>query len=359
MSNELHVYIGTLTHPLPFAKESRGQGIVSCTLDPDTGRLEQRSVTGGILSPNFLAESEDGAELFAVTCNLEAGSDVQVFRREPGGGLTAGGIQPTDGRAGCHLIGLPGGGVCAVSYLDSSISIFPVSDGVLGPREYYFRYEGRSINAERQEDSHAHQVALSPDQRWLYVTDLGADCIWRHEIKDGRVIGGGPEKTTVPPGYGPRHLAFHPTLARAYVICELNSHVLTYMWQEETGGLDLLSDLRSMVPCDEVPAGAAIKVHPSGKALCVSNRNVNTLDFFTLDELGEPDGPMHVDCGGGCPRDFAIDSSGRWLLVGNQDSHSIAVHELSPSTGMPTFRPQQLFPVGSPACVLICGSPKA
>jgi 6-phosphogluconolactonase len=321
----------------------------------DTGELEKLSVTGEVLSPSYLAVNEE--RVFAITCDIEAGCHVKNFRRDDDRSLTAAGVQPTDGRAGCHVLDLPGGALCAVSYLDSSISIFPTTDGELGPRRYYIRYKGSSINAERQEDSHAHHAALSPDARWLYVCDLGADCIWRHELKDDSVTGAAPEKIFVPPGYGPRHLAFHPSQPRAFVICELNSHLLTFDWRRETGGFELVSDLPSL-PADwtKTPAGAAIKVHPSGAALYVSNRTSDSLDFFTLDAAGLPTPAGHMASGGVCPRDFDIDPSGRWLLAANQDSHTIAVHELCPRTGMPVSREPALFEVGSPACVVICPS---
>jgi len=45
---------------------------------------------------------------------------------------------------------------------------------------------------------------------------------------------------------------------------------------------------------------------------------------------------------GRTPRHFALDPSGRYLLVANQDSDEIAVFRVHPKTG-------QLTPVGRPA----------
>jgi 6-phosphogluconolactonase len=353
--NEVHVYLGTLTHPLPFAPEAGGEGIVFCSLDTETGGLEKRGVTGGILNPSYLAVNESGAHLFAITCDTEAECHVHAFRRADNGTLIAAGVQPTGARVGCHISVMPSGSVCAVSYFDSSIAVFPAGDGEIGPREFHIRYQGSSINAQRQEDSHAHQAAVSMAGCWLYVCDLGADRIWRHEVRDARLVGGEPEFTATPAGYGPRHLVFHPTLPCAYVICELNAHVLTYGWRGDTGGLALLSDLPSLPDEGNVtPAAAAIRTHPSGAALYVSNRNIDSLDYFTLDHTGHPTLAGHLVSGGVCPRDFAIEPSGRWLLAANQDSNCVAIHELNPKSGLPIGRAPGLFPVTSPACVLIC-----
>jgi 6-phosphogluconolactonase len=353
-TGDIHVYLGTITQPVPFAPGARGAGIVGCALDPASGLLEPRSVTGGILNPNYLAADEGGGNLFAITCDLEAGCHVHAYRRGADGRLAATGVQPTGARVGCHICALPGGRVCATSYFDSSIAVFPVRDGALGPREFHVRYEGRGVNASRQEDSHAHQAVVSPDGRWLYVCDLGTDRIWCHAIGGGRVGPASPDSAATPAGCGPRHLAFHPRLARAYVICELNAHVLTYDWRASDGRLSLLGDAPSLPSgWKGEPAGAAIRAHPSGAALYVSNRNHDSLDFFTLDREGRPARAGHIASGGECPRDFGIDPSGRWLLAANQNSNNVAVHELDPETGLPAGRAPGIFPVDTPASVLL------
>jgi 6-phosphogluconolactonase len=135
----------------------------------------------------------------------------------------------------------------------------------------------------------------------------------------------------------------------------LNAHVLACRWQPATGDLTIVSDLPSL-PDDwpGEPAAAAIRVHRSGATLLVSNRNHDSLAFFALDRHGRPTRIGHIAAGGKCPRDFAIDPTGRWLLVANQDSDRIAIHELDSHTGRPTGRAPGGLAVGTPACVLIC-----
>lgn len=346
MNHRYQVYFGTFTDRLPFVPESHGVGIVACALDANRGRLQQQQVVGEVVNPNYLAGS--GGLLFAVGCDESAESRVHAFRREADGRLLGMGSQPTGTRIGCHICTLPDGRVCVTSYLDSSIAVFPVRDGTLGPREFHWRYQGRSVNAERQEDSHAHQAVVSPDGHRLFVPDLGADCIWCHQLSGTM---GEPDATPTPPGSGPRHIAFHPSLPRLYLFCELNAHLLTY---DCSGPLELISDLPSLPrEWQGTPAGAAIRVHPSGRMVYVSNRNSNTLDFFALCEAGEPLRAGGLASGGACPRDFAIDPTGHWLLVANQDSHRVVVHRLDPESGMPAGGEPQTFSIGSPASVLL------
>jgi 6-phosphogluconolactonase len=356
-TDTIDLYLGTFTQPHHFFPGSCGAGIVVGALDLPTGRFEQRSVVSNVLNPSYLALDEHAAHLFALTSDADNGCHVLAYKRTTDGALIPTNSQPTQARVGCHVAALPGGRVCAVSYFDSSITVFAVSDGKLGSREFHQRYQGKSVDAARQDDSHAHQAVVSPDGFGLYVCDLGADQIWRHSLVNGAVVPEPATATSTPAGYGPRHLAFHPTLPRAYVICELNAHVLTYAWQAYSGGLALISD-RSSLPSDwkGVPAAAAIRVHPSGAALYVSNRNHDSVAVFALDRQGLPSPTCHFASGGASPRDFAIDPTGRWLVAAHQLSNNITVHELDPETGLPMGHTPRNYPVNTPASVLFAPS---
>jgi hypothetical protein len=59
------------------------------------------------------------------------------------------------------------------------------------------------------------------------------------------------------------------------------------------------------------------------------------LVVFDVLEGGELVGPLaHVPTGRH-PRNFNIDPSGRWLLVGNAHDDNVAVYSISPETGVP------------------------
>lgn len=61
----------------------------------------------------------------------------------------------------------------------------------------------------RQDKSYAHQAIADPSEKWVYIVDLGADCVHRLAVpesgraEDVRVVG----RTRVGEGAGPRHLA--------------------------------------------------------------------------------------------------------------------------------------------------------
>jgi DNA-binding beta-propeller fold protein YncE len=71
-------------------------------------------------------------------------------------------------------------------------------------------------------------------------------------------------------------------------------------------------------------------VHPTGKYVYVGNRGAptgghNEIAVFRInDATGEPTLIQNVDTRGFTPRTFALDPSGRVLVVGNQNSVSVS-----------------------------------
>jgi 6-phosphogluconolactonase len=89
---------------------------------------------------------------------------------------------------------------------------------------------------------------------------------------------------------------------------------------------------------------AEVVVHPSGRFLYGSNRGHNTIAIFNIDKSGELTAVGHQGHKIKTPRNFGIDPAGRYLLVGNQDGHSVSVFSISLITG-------ELKPVGEPVDV--------
>jgi 6-phosphogluconolactonase len=262
------------------------------------------------------------------------------------GSLTALGQQNSHGAATCHVAVLPGQRVAAASYFGGCLAVYRVNDGTLVPAERaVIHYQGSGPNPHRQESSHAHQVVTAPDCRWIYVCDLGADCVWKHDVE----LQDEPVACPMPAGLGPRHMVFHPTRPRAWVLGELTGAVATCDWDAASGALEV----RDATPPIEDDAGAAaIRVHPSGRALWISRRKHPALRVFPLDDEGMPGAPSEVLLDSGEPRDFSISPDGRWLVSANQGADEVVVIELDPATGLPLGTPHQHFPIGTPVCVL-------
>ena len=75
-------------------------------------------------------------------------------------------------------------------------------------------------------------------------------------------------------------------------------------------------------------------VHPNGKFLYISNRRVNNIGAFSIDqETGRLTPIGWVPCGGKKPRFFAIEPGGKYLFNGNQSSDTITLFEINQETG--------------------------
>ena len=98
------------------------------------------------------------------------------------------------------------------------------------------QHTGKGPNAKRQEGPHAHAVVLSPDNRFLFVPDLGTDQIkiYRVDAAKGTFTPNNPSFVSVNPGLGPRHL---PSARGkfAYVVCEMGSSVVVFAYDPVKG----------------------------------------------------------------------------------------------------------------------------
>jgi 6-phosphogluconolactonase len=348
----MQLYIGCYTQPEHAASPRDDGGITSCRFDPSHGRLSFQAISPKILNPSYLALDPNNEFLLAVSENMVTQGAVHVFRRHTDGVLVPVMVQLSGGRSSCHVSLTPGGVVCVCSYGDRCAAFYSYRQGRITPCQYRHCYQAPQPVGPRKV-SRPHQAVVSPDGRWLYVCDLGLDCIWHHMISDGNAGLATPVGIAAPENYGPRHMVFHPLRPQAYIICERNGHLLTYDWNSATGMLSLTDDIASL-PADwkGQPAAAAIRIHPSQATLYVSNRNHNSLAVFALGAAGRARWVGCFSSGGKTPRDFAIDPSGRWLLCANQHSNHIAIHQLDPVTGLPANQPPEFFSTASPTCIL-------
>ena len=344
MVAELLLLVGTYTQPEPHVATGGGAGIVTCAFDPATGKLEQRSVFSNILNPSYLTIDAERRRVFAVSENIAGEGAVYQFDWDAGGVLVPVARQDSHGVATCHVGLLPDERVAAAAYVSGRLAIFPLEQGRLAPASRVFQYAGTGPNPERQEASHAHQTVVAPDARWFYVCDLGADCVWQHDMAAMAEPCGWP----MPPGHGPRHLVFHPGLPLAYVLGELTGAVAVCDWNPTTGELRVAATTPVQ---DEDAAAAAIRLHPSRQTLWISVRKHARLVAFHLDEHGQPGAATEMTLATGEPRDFSISPDGRWLISANQSADELVVVELEPATGQPTGRPFSRFALRTPVCV--------
>ena len=350
------VYVGTYTG-------LGSEGIYICRLDMATGALKLIGVAGNVENPSYMAIDTQRLRLYAV-------NEVADFEGQPGGSVSAFAIQSpfgelvlinrkySHGGAPCYLtVGHGGRHLYGVNYSGGNVVVFPLNDdGALMEPSDIISHWGSSLHAKRQEGPHPHSIVLDPANNHAFVPDLGLDKVWQYDLgqSGGRLIANRQPWVELEPGSGPRHMVFHPSGRYAYVINELNSTITAYTYDPQRGELSMFQ-IVSTVPEGYVGANIAADIHltPTGNFLMGSNRGHDSIACYVVDqETGALTTSDFVHTQGQTPRGFAVDPSGTFVFVANQDSHNIVAFGVDEIRGT-------LFPIGntihipSPVCLKV------
>jgi 6-phosphogluconolactonase len=352
--NQYHLYVGTYTGP-------NNKGIPAFRYDASQLIFESLGTVAEMERPSFLAFSPDRRFLYAVSELGNSGKSegyVYAFGMDNRTGkLTFLNRQTSGGGGACHLVvDKTGKFLLVANYGTGSTASFPLkSDGSLGNLISKIQFEGSGPNQRRQKGPHAHAVVLSPDNRFLFVPDLGADRvrILRFDSSNGSLTPNTPADVAVKPGVGPRHFTFSPNGRFAYVICEMGSLVVAFRYDSSAGSLTEIQTASTL------PDGftgennsAEIEVDPSGRFLYASNRGHDSIAVFSIDDkTGKLERTQIESTQGRTPRNFAIDPTGQHLLAADQDSNRIVVFDRDSHTGKLTATGKTVD-VPSPVCLL-------
>jgi 6-phosphogluconolactonase len=314
-------------------------------------------------NPSFIAVSPDEKYIYAVNEDAKEGhgGDITAYSfNKENGILTQLNQQPTGGDHPCYVaIDKTGKWVFAANYSSGSLSVYPVNaDGSLGAVSAHITHTGSGKVQGRQDTPHVHCTFISPNNKWLYVPDLGIDkvMIYAFNARTGKLTPGSQEFAESQPGGGPRHITFHPNGKFAYVIEELAGQVLVYQYQK--GQLKLLQRTSTLPPGQKGFAGSAdIHVSPDGKFLYASNRgDFNNIALYKVDAKS---GKLSIlgfqSTLGNAPRNFNFDPSGNYLLAGSQNKDEIIVFNRNQETGLLTDSGNRIE-VGKPVCLKWIGT---
>lgn len=339
-------YLGTYTGP-------QSKGIYRGTLDSATGQLGPLELVAEAKNPSFVALSPNGQFLYAAL--EDGGGAVAAWKIGADGKLTELNRQSSGGGGACHVwVDATGKSVLVANYGGGSIAALPVKeDGSLGERSAFVQHKGSGPDKGRQKEPHAHSIYTSPDNRLVYACDLGTDevNIYKLDAAKGTLTPNEVPFGKVPPGAGPRHLAFHPKANFAYVINEMGLSVTAFTRDPQTGALTEIQTINTL------PEGAPTKgastaeifVHPSGQFLYGSTRGHDSLTVYKIAADGKLTWLQNITSPA-VPRGFDLSPDGKWLICGGQSSNSIAVFKIrDDGTLEPT---EQKANVGAPVCVL-------
>ena len=317
-------------------------GIYHATFDPADGKLSPPKLAAEVQHPAFLAIAPDGRHLFSASAG-EKSSDVASFAVLEDRTLELLNTQSSEGSVPCHLqTDRTGHTLLVANYRDGKVAALRIKeDGTLERSQSVHQHVGSSI-LPRQQSPHPHSIYPSPDNRRVFVPDLGLDKVLVYGFDPARAALKPQGEIVLPPGSGPRHLNFSTDGRHAFVLSEIGLQVSVIDLKD---GLRVTQTISTVEEKSEpvVMSASEIRVHPSGQFVYTANRGkgddsiavfraaIGHRNNASLERIQVVPAEVRV------PRSFQIDPTGRWLLACGQQSNDIAVFAIDPVTGMLTF----------------------
>ncbi len=344
------MYVGT-----NFVRGSKG--IYHVSLDENTGELTCLGTTA-YYNAGYLLRTADKSRLYTVSegmtfCGMACGGVVAYD-------LSSGAPQeinsmPSYGQRPCHLSIDPQERALYVgNFYGGTIACFPLGDGgALEPVRWVFRHE-----RTQQFRTGIHCVQPHPTGAWLGAIELSRDAVNIYDIRlDCRLT----YTVEMPKGFFPRHLVFSGDGRYLYLLSQGRSEIHVFAFEPEHR-----EQLRRIQVISTIPEGfcgknepAAIRFHPTGNLLAISNRGVGEgerLDSIALFRQDEESGLLTLlqiaPTQGRTPRDIAFIGDGSWLVAALQSSNALESFRVDPDAGK-IWASQAGLSIPSPACVAV------
>ncbi|MDP9955776.1 6-phosphogluconolactonase (cycloisomerase 2 family) [Epilithonimonas hungarica] len=311
-------------------------------LDMKTGKLTKVTSSSDVINPGYITVSPDGKYIYASsdakTPNYGTVSSFAFDADKKS--LTFLNQQKTGGENPVYVnIDKSGKWLINATYNQATISVFPLlENGKIDSIAQHFTFtEGSGVDPKRQEKAHTHSAVFSPDYKTVLFADLGADKILQYPFDPTQkqpLIDNQSTFINTKPGSGPRHITFNKDGKLAYSIEELAGMISVYDFSENK----LEEIQRIPTHPDEIKEGfesSDIHISPDGKFLYASNRGKeNNIAIFKIKENGTLESIGYQSVKGKHPRTFAIDETGKFIIVTNVISQNVTVFKRNLDTGM-------------------------
>lgn len=324
--------IGTYT-------DKASQGINVVDYNSKTNLVVVKEVITGIENPSFIIANK--AKTIVVTVEEIANND--------GGKVTSFSYNKatktfkkinsffTKGNHPCTVAFSPNENFVLVgNYSGGNVSVFPIDKlGNLLESNQLIKFEGKSVNLDRQEKQHIHSIVFHPKEKKIFVTDLGRDVIEIIPFNENGNVFLEKENTitvAVPKGSGPRHLVFNKSGTKAFVTFELTNKIGVFDYIENKIILNKTINLTD----DKTLNGSAAEVRLSNdeKFLYASVRGND--NFIAVLQLDDEIKVIQKIPTAKAPRNFILTNNDTTILVASQLSNEISVFNRDSKTGLVT-----------------------
>ena len=349
----LMMYIGTYT------EGGNSKGIYTYHFNQENGTFELLS-SATAANPSFVTLSPDGKRLYAVSeyndgrqgaYSFDVSEDkVQLSHpvflpTAPKEALPRAGADP------CHIVS-DGNYVITANYTGGDISVFSLdAAGRLQTEVQHISF----VEALHGSASHIHCIIPTPEKRYVLVTNLGKNCVYRFRYKARKASKGVKVLKDMKVAYrisdtiqGPRHLTFSKDGRFAYLINELGGECVVLSYRKGK-----LKEVQRIVADEGGGRGSAdIHISPNGRFLYTSHRlKKDGIAIFAIDPKKGTLSKIGYQLTGIHPRNFGITPNGKYLLVACRDDNKIQVFERNEATGELT-ETAQAIEVDRPTCIV-------
>lgn len=355
-AEKVRVYFGT----------RNSTGIYTSVFDATSGELSVPQLAIKIKSPGFITLHPNKKFIYSITTGLsgsKAGA-VAALKINDDGTLTLINKQSSEGSGPSHVsIDATGKCLLVANYGGGTVAAFKINDdGSLAESVSVHKHEGSVPNSRWQKGPHPHSIYENPKNGFVYAPDLGIDKVMIYKLDPDKAILTAAGYANIPgEKMGPRHMKWSSDGKYAYVLNELGCAVTVFKSRWRGGNLKYKASLRTLI--DENVVGrddmssSEIRIHPNGKFVYAATRDdihkgrdtIAVFNSFSSSKAWHRIDLVPAEVSE--PRNFNIDPSGKWMLVGGQTSHDIAIFSIDTETGKLTFTGKKIAFEGSPICI--------
>ena len=351
-AQQLRMLVGTYTENTP------SEGLYLYSFDAGTAEAELLACAPSG-NPSFVTTSPDGKIAYAVNEFNDGRQAVSSFLVGEGS-LVPQSTLPIEnegvfGEDPCNILYL-GETIVTSNYTGGSVTAFQLGwDGRIVAMSEWYTTGKQYSNALTgislgEQPAHMHCAVESPDGKYIFVTNLGMDCVHRFVKSEGIHPLGNPEIAWQNRGltkYGPRHMVFSADGRFAYLLCELGDKLVVFSYSDGK-----LTPIQTLTAYKGKGHGSAdIHLSPDGRYLYTSHRlREDGIAIFYVDPASGKVEKAGYQPTGTHPRNFAITPNGRYLLCACRDDNVIEIYSINKLSGALTPTGKRIE-VGAPVCV--------
>ena len=188
-----------------YAK-GKEKGLYVCTLDETKNELHLNKHIPTEDFPSYVIKKDDYLYVSLKDARVGEGGGVASYHIEEDD-LKQLSFYNSHGRSYTHLCLSPDQKyLFTANYHVGATAAFPLKDHKIGDKLSVVHHHGSGIDLlKRQTSPHAHYVGITPDHKYLYSVDLGADKIVMYEFINEKLQETSLSQSVIP-GSGPRHM---------------------------------------------------------------------------------------------------------------------------------------------------------